>query len=358
MADSDAPMRVVAAFTGAQMKRLRGDDGLFWTPGTDGEAQLIELYRPAGVPAAGVRVQAPALSHLFASSRNGFKLLEKIGESGSCNVDSACRVAELGQAFVDAKNARGAHAVRGRRQHLHLHWHPAHRHLACDPDPVLLQRQPLLRRRRRRTGAGPDASGRQRAQHVLALRGHRVRQRSVTAAAAARWRRGLSVLGRTHRRDAAAPQRRRARRRLLRRVERRAVAGIERRARHPPSARRREEGVQRPAREQQRRPAHRGLAAGHHRRRQQRLGPVHAGLGRLRAARRAVRRLGLVRQHGVAVEHVQPRRVLALRRRVPAHQRASGRRADADERLAAADPAGRADRPRRRCAHGEALRQR
>lgn len=105
VAGSDAPMRVVAAFTGAQMKRLRGDDGLFWTPGTDGEAQLIELYRPAGVPAAGVRVQAPALSHLFASSRNGFKLLEKIGESGSCNVDTACRVAELGQAFVDAKNA-------------------------------------------------------------------------------------------------------------------------------------------------------------------------------------------------------------------------------------------------------------
>ncbi|MFX8449304.1 hypothetical protein ABTL80_20160, partial [Acinetobacter baumannii] len=67
VAGSDAPMRVVAAFTGAQMKRLRGDDGLFWTPGTDGEAQLIELYRPAGVPAAGVRVQAPALSHLFAS---------------------------------------------------------------------------------------------------------------------------------------------------------------------------------------------------------------------------------------------------------------------------------------------------
>ena len=62
----------------------------------------------------------------------------------------------------------------------------------------------------------------------------------------------------------------------------------------------------------------------------------------------------LYRQHGVS----QPRRILALRRRVPAHQRASGRRADADERLAAADPAGRADRPRRRCARGEALRQR
>lgn len=104
-AGSDAPARVVALLTGAQAKALAGADAVFWTPSTDGESQLIELFRPHGVPADAVRVQAPQVSHLLANSRNDFKIIEKIGESGTCNVDTACRVPELGQRFVDAKNA-------------------------------------------------------------------------------------------------------------------------------------------------------------------------------------------------------------------------------------------------------------
>lgn len=104
-AGSDEPGRVVAVMRGEEIRRLPGADGLFWTPSTDGEAQIIEIFRPVGVPAAAVRVDAPRLSHLVANSRNDFKLIEKVGESGTCNVDTSCRVSELGPHFVDAKNA-------------------------------------------------------------------------------------------------------------------------------------------------------------------------------------------------------------------------------------------------------------
>lgn len=104
-AGSDSPARVTVMMRGAEVNALLDARGLFWTPSTDGEAQLIEIYRPAGVPAGAVRLQAPRLSHLMANSRNDFKIIEKIGESGSCNVDTSCRVAELGPHYVNAKNA-------------------------------------------------------------------------------------------------------------------------------------------------------------------------------------------------------------------------------------------------------------
>jgi hypothetical protein len=104
-AGSDDPSRVVAAMHGAEARKLLGAQRLFWTPSTDGEVQVIEIYRPAGVAAVSVRVQAPQVSHLVANSRNDFKIIEKIGESGGCNVDTSCRVAQLGPRFVDAKNA-------------------------------------------------------------------------------------------------------------------------------------------------------------------------------------------------------------------------------------------------------------
>lgn len=97
--------RPVAAMTVAQARALPGSGGLFWTPSTDGELQVVEFWRPAGVPAAAVRPQAPKLSHDVVDSRSSYKLLQKIGESGSCNVDVICRVNELGPRFADAKNA-------------------------------------------------------------------------------------------------------------------------------------------------------------------------------------------------------------------------------------------------------------
>ena len=102
---SARPSEVVAKMTGAEVKRLPGSNGLFWSPNTDGDTQIIEIFRPKAVPAFAVRLEAPTLSHLIADSRNTYKLIEKIGESASCNVDTVCRVNELGQAFVNAKNA-------------------------------------------------------------------------------------------------------------------------------------------------------------------------------------------------------------------------------------------------------------
>lgn len=104
-AGSSQPSRVVAMMTGAEIRGLLDARNMFWTPGTDGEKQILEIYLPAGVARSNVQVQAPQLSHLLANSVDGFKLIEKIGESGACNVDTACRIAELGTPFVNAKNA-------------------------------------------------------------------------------------------------------------------------------------------------------------------------------------------------------------------------------------------------------------
>lgn len=104
-AGSTDPSRVVAAMSGKEILGLVDPNRIFWTPSTDGESQLIEVYLPKGVFRGSTRLQAPQLSHLLANSLNDFKIIEKIGESASCNVDTACRVAELGSNFVSAKNA-------------------------------------------------------------------------------------------------------------------------------------------------------------------------------------------------------------------------------------------------------------
>ena len=104
-AGSAAPSRVAAMMTGEQIRKLANAKDIFWTPSTDGEKQLIEVYLPASVPRSAARLQAPQLSHLLANSLDDFKIITKIGESESCNVDTACRVGELGADFVSAKNA-------------------------------------------------------------------------------------------------------------------------------------------------------------------------------------------------------------------------------------------------------------
>lgn len=102
---SDRSSEVVAMMTGAEMRKIADARGIAWTPGTDGERQIIEVYLPPRVSRTAVKLQAPQASHLLANSLNDFKILPKIGESASCNVDTACRVGELGANFVSAKNA-------------------------------------------------------------------------------------------------------------------------------------------------------------------------------------------------------------------------------------------------------------
>ncbi|MEZ5437692.1 MAG: hypothetical protein R3F12_04975 [Lysobacteraceae bacterium] len=94
----------VAMTTAGQAQHLLGDDGLYWTPNTDGDVQRIELFVPAGV-AVPSALQLGRLSHLVVNSHTPYRPLQKIGESGACNVDVACRLNELGSHFADARNA-------------------------------------------------------------------------------------------------------------------------------------------------------------------------------------------------------------------------------------------------------------
>ncbi|HJW46963.1 MAG TPA: hypothetical protein VJ484_10810, partial [Lysobacter sp.] len=110
-AGSDDPSLVVAAVTSRQALGLASPDRLYWTPSTDGEAQIIEIYVPAGVSVQNLRIEAPLISHLVATARTGFnstglKMPKALGDSDpTCEVDTACRVAELGANFVKAKDS-------------------------------------------------------------------------------------------------------------------------------------------------------------------------------------------------------------------------------------------------------------
>lgn len=101
-AGSDSPNEVVEVIRAGRAQLLADAQGIYWTPSTDGQFQLIEVYRPAHVVASRARISAPQVAHLLANSRNDFKIVEKIGESGSCNIDTICRVAELGERYTRA----------------------------------------------------------------------------------------------------------------------------------------------------------------------------------------------------------------------------------------------------------------
>lgn len=98
------PSYPIAATTAGKAQRLLGDDGLYWTPNTDGDAQLIELFVPAGAAVPDV-LSLRRLSHQVVDSRTPYRLPQKIGESGNCNVDVVCRLAELGANFANARHA-------------------------------------------------------------------------------------------------------------------------------------------------------------------------------------------------------------------------------------------------------------
>lgn len=102
-AGSLAPDRVLMV-PAEEAKRL-ANNGLYLSPVTDGERQLIEIFAPAGVDTGAIRVRMPQVSHLLTNSLEQFSLAKAIGDSGSCNVDTACRVGALGSHFINAKNS-------------------------------------------------------------------------------------------------------------------------------------------------------------------------------------------------------------------------------------------------------------
>ncbi len=100
---SDEPNQIIAKVDGSETKRLVDRKNIYWTPGTDGQTQIVEIYLPKGMLAAPVRFDVAAVSHLLINSKESFINNTKV--SGTCNVDVVCSTATLGANFVNAKNA-------------------------------------------------------------------------------------------------------------------------------------------------------------------------------------------------------------------------------------------------------------
>ena len=100
---SDAPNQVIALATGEETKRLIDIKNSYWTPGTDGETQIIEIYLPKGALAAQVRIDVTGVSHLLTNAKESF-IIKGVPEQ-SCMLNVACRTAELGANFVNAENS-------------------------------------------------------------------------------------------------------------------------------------------------------------------------------------------------------------------------------------------------------------
>lgn len=104
-AGSDQPMRVVNAINASDALRIVDGNRVFWTPSTDGEAQIIEVFLPAGADTRAVKLQVPQLSHQVTNSRNNFELTEGLKAAGACNINTTCRDGTLGQHYINATNA-------------------------------------------------------------------------------------------------------------------------------------------------------------------------------------------------------------------------------------------------------------
>lgn len=61
----------------------------YWSPNLGGSAITVEFELPPDVPADTVQVAIPTLSHVFVGASE-LSSIEKVGQSGSCNVDVSC----------------------------------------------------------------------------------------------------------------------------------------------------------------------------------------------------------------------------------------------------------------------------
>lgn len=100
---SDNPNQVVAAVTGEETRRLVDAKNNYWTPGTDGDTQIIEIYLPKGALAANVRLNVSGVSHLLTNAKENFVV--KGAAQQTCMFNVICRAAELGSNFVNAENS-------------------------------------------------------------------------------------------------------------------------------------------------------------------------------------------------------------------------------------------------------------
>jgi hypothetical protein len=74
----------------------RDEARTYWSPLIDGPEITVEIELPVGVSPDAVIFSIPRLSHVFVSPLNNRTLQEKIGQSGSCNLDSTCYTSTWG----------------------------------------------------------------------------------------------------------------------------------------------------------------------------------------------------------------------------------------------------------------------
>jgi lysyl endopeptidase len=103
-AGADEPTRVIHRADGLEIYTLIDDAKRYWTPMTDGDTQTLEIFIPANINADNIAVNVDAVSHIFATARDGFKGATQLkGNSGTCNVDVICPAQTPG--YVNAKNS-------------------------------------------------------------------------------------------------------------------------------------------------------------------------------------------------------------------------------------------------------------
>ena len=86
----------------AEIKRLRREQPVYWTPVTEGDKQIIEVYLPSGANVKLLRFSIDSISHLIVSPYGKLDGAKSHPE-GFCNIDVKCPSQTL--SFVNAKNS-------------------------------------------------------------------------------------------------------------------------------------------------------------------------------------------------------------------------------------------------------------
>jgi hypothetical protein len=98
------PRNVVLVTRGREMREAALRQGVYWTPVTEGDRQVAELYLPRGIAASSLRVRIESASHLVASPGDKFAKAGGVGASQSCQLDVAC-VSHPTEAFANASRS-------------------------------------------------------------------------------------------------------------------------------------------------------------------------------------------------------------------------------------------------------------
>ena len=85
----EVPAREVLA-TLRRNRQAGSDDPTYWSPHVEGEQMTLEVALPPEAAGEVVEIAVPRLSHLFVSPHSIGGAVDRIGQSGSCEVDAVC----------------------------------------------------------------------------------------------------------------------------------------------------------------------------------------------------------------------------------------------------------------------------